>query len=846
MSGKSHSNASIEKLMEEHRFNPNAEQLAAIKHFDGPLFLMAGPGSGKTRVLLWRTVNLIAFHGVKPEEIFLSTFTEKAARQLQDGLRAYLSAATKHTGKLYDTTPMFVGTTHSLCQRILTERRFSSNLFGTKAPKVLDQVDQHFEIYNSLKQRIERLNLDTETKVMINQAFNTPQYSRSNSTHESAKMLITLFSRFGEEMIEPQAILKVSKKRKDEALRRVALLYSDYINSLSEHGLTDFSHMQSSALKVIKECKNPEAFFQHVIVDEYQDTNSVQESIYFELSRSSKNLCVVGDDDQALYRFRGATVENFVQFRTRVKNGIGAPKVTSIPLDTNYRSRGPIVNFYTRYIESHDWSDGKKGAHRIQEKKIKPNNKDDTNAVYKTKAEKSTDIASEVAVKIKKIIDTGLVSNPNQIAFLYPSLGSQPVTEMIEALADHGLEVYAPRAGSFLEQDEPVLVYGLLARILGVNISEIRHEKYREWLEGAVEIADQAIESDKALAEYIMLRNNQALISISDYESLTQVLKKHNIDFGGQINAIEASRLLNAATLSPAAKAASLKYITIRDRIYVGALVKRATATDWGFLDLFYQLCGFKCLRDPINLGETGEDEGPLYNLSKITTQLSRFADKRGPVISGKMLSDGAAAFFNGYLYSLYRLDEGEAEIEDEESSFPLGRIPFLTFHQAKGLEFPVVVVGNLGQAKRPPSKVESLIRKLVDKSTSEPLDRIDGFDAMRKYYVALSRSKELLILCNIKRARMPLFDDLLEDIPSLDSLNVNKLKFAAHSEKPLPRSYSFTSDYMSYVRCPRQYMFFRRHSFSPAHTQTMFFGSLVHKTLEDLHNHIISLRKSI
>ena len=115
----------------------------------------------------------------------------------------------------------------------------------------------------------------------------------------------------------------------------------------------------------------------------------------------------------------------------------------------------------------------------------------------------------------------------------------------------------------------------------------------------------------------------------------------------------------------------------------------------------------------------------------------------------------------------------------------------------------------------------------------------------MRKYYVALSRAQELLIVCNIKRARMEEFDELVETLPTLAELNVKKFDFKHRPEKPLPRAYSFTSDYMAYERCPRQYMFFRRHGFSPAHTQTMFFGSLVHKTLEDLHNHIISLRDS-
>src|SRR5690349_16257683 len=113
----------IENLWKASKFTPNDEQRAAIEHVDGPLFLTAGPGSGKTRVLLWRTVNLVVFHGVKPEEIFLSTFTEKAAYQLKEGLRTLLGAVTNENGQPYDLTPMYIGTVHSLCQRILSDRR---------------------------------------------------------------------------------------------------------------------------------------------------------------------------------------------------------------------------------------------------------------------------------------------------------------------------------------------------------------------------------------------------------------------------------------------------------------------------------------------------------------------------------------------------------------------------------------------------------------------------------------------------------------------------------------------------------------------------------------------------
>src|SRR6185436_7978651 len=128
----------LAQLWEEAGFEPNPNQKKAILHIDGPLYLPAGPGSGKTRVLLGRTLNLIVFHDVKPEEIYLSTFTEKAALQLREGLRGLLGLVTSKTGKPYDIARMYVGTVHSLCQRLILDRRFYPNRQRRRAPALLD------------------------------------------------------------------------------------------------------------------------------------------------------------------------------------------------------------------------------------------------------------------------------------------------------------------------------------------------------------------------------------------------------------------------------------------------------------------------------------------------------------------------------------------------------------------------------------------------------------------------------------------------------------------------------------------------------------------------------------
>ena len=128
----------IQDLWRAARFTPNHAQRDAILHTAGPLYLPAGPGSGKTRVLLWRTLNLIVFHDVPPEAIYLSTFTEKAALQLREGLQVLLGHVTNITGRPFDLAQMYVGTVHSLCRRILSDRRFSVGRERIRPPHLLD------------------------------------------------------------------------------------------------------------------------------------------------------------------------------------------------------------------------------------------------------------------------------------------------------------------------------------------------------------------------------------------------------------------------------------------------------------------------------------------------------------------------------------------------------------------------------------------------------------------------------------------------------------------------------------------------------------------------------------
>ena len=350
-------------------FVPNENQSRAISHTDGPLFLVAGPGSGKTRVLLWRTVNLIVFHDVDPEDIFLSTFTEKAAKQLKDGLLSLLGLATNMTGQPFDISKMYIGTVHSLCQRLLTDRAFSPGRSRRDVPLVLDALDQYFTLYSNRFWTAAQANLGIadlgEFFEDVNIFFSN---SASTSKHRTVQNLIILFNRFSEENLPPDALIGQAT---DDTMRQLAKLYRFYLEFIGTS--VDLSLLQQAAFELLSQ--NGGAGFKHVIIDEYQDTNAIQEQLFFRLASQHKNICVVGDDDQALYRFRGATVENFVQFPERCQHYLSA-QPERVELNTNYRSRREVVDFYCDFVQGIDWRRPQGGHFRLHDKNIGAHSQD--------------------------------------------------------------------------------------------------------------------------------------------------------------------------------------------------------------------------------------------------------------------------------------------------------------------------------------------------------------------------------------------------------------------------------------------------------------------------------------
>ena len=851
----------LNKLFEKKKFKPNKPQLEAITTIDGPLFLTAGPGSGKTRVLLWRVVNLIVNHNIKPDEIFLATFTEKAALQLKEGLQGLLSLASELTGQPYDIAEMYVGTLHSLCQKLLVDRRFMRDRARCRKPILLDDLGQHFFVSNHWKAIVEASDYDFEDdnySVLhkeINEWFGTHQGKFSKTL--TVKNCISFFNRMSEEDFSDEDLKCSNVEDIEKTLLKMAKKYRELLRE-GKTEIVDFSSLQQKAYNHICQLEEAKSVFKYVIVDEYQDTNTIQQKIYLHLASGNKNICVVGDDDQALYRFRGATVENLVNFETICQEAIGiAPK--RIDLNINYRSRKQIVDAYTSFIDKSDWSnpDNNTQYYRIQNKNIVANSIDEEPAVIFEKGKKEI-IAPRIAHLVKELKEQGKISDYNQCAVLFHSLTVVAEKEFEKAFEAEGIPFYAPRANNILYSTEFMVVLGIFATILNMKArpgeNQGQMKDFHTWLQLSLEAAEEVISSDTNLSNYIAEKSIEIAEAKDNYQRLFNCCQAVDLSLKTTADGTTTQFLAKCPGISDGVK----KLLTgtylnryIQDKlatntpVTVGYILSRVTSLDWTLLDLFYQLNVFNWFKEKYDSVEQGGEDSALYNFGLLTGYLSRYMDQYGAIITGRSFMDNYLnkLFFNNYLFTLLSL--GQPEYEDADDPFPKGCVPFLTIHQSKGLEFPIVILGSCQHSKKAARPLDVFVHKMLDEKCRlpmicEPLERMDEYDTMRMFYVALSRAQNLLVLAD-SHATFSALSQLQEEMNfcDTDSFDISVVPKYTGTPDRLTHVYTYTGDYLPYNQCPRKYMAFNKYNFVPSRSQTMFFGSLVHQSIEDLQNYI-------
>lgn len=858
-----HGDVSLESLFAKKGFTPNGNQRIAIESTNGPLLLTAGPGSGKTRVLLWRCVNLIVFQNIAPENIFLATFTEKAAQQLKQGLRELLSVASTETHKPYDITAMYVGTLHSLCQKLLTDRRFREHGLRCRRPLLLDDLGQFLFVRNRFARLLSESGFDDADKRDSYKKINSFFGKDSASRTDAVANCISFFNRMSEENFGAE---EFSVQLGDSVLAKLFRMTLCYRGLLDEGGVerVDFSTLQQRTYAHICQKKDAGSVFRHVIVDEYQDTNTIQQKIYLKLAEGTRNICVVGDDDQALYRFRGATVENLVGFENICHKAIGVcPR--RIDLNINYRSRKQIVDTYTDFMDLVSWENPfEKGASfRIPNKNITANSADSQTSVVLESGDKNA-VAKNIALLIKRLRETGKIADYNQCAFLFPTIRGNASGEMApkvkafaDALDDVGIKYYAPRAKNFLYTEEALVTFGLFARIFKYEASANSFggmKNFADWVKSALEKADEIISKDRSIPQFIAETQHAIALSKKNYRLLLDDCEKNGVPLDFELTIPLLKKLSQAPKIDDPVRRAlcgrgMLAFVARRTNegkpLRVSYALSRVTAMDWTLLDLFYKINGFEYFAAKYRMAEKGDEDSGLYTLGMITRYLAKYQETNSPILSGSTFENDSIRknFFGSFLYSLFRLNE--TEYEDSDDPFPKGCVPFLTVHQSKGLEFPVVVLGSLSHRSRDPRKLDVTVREMqknlgIVSAASEPLDRMDDYDTMRMFYVALSRAKNLLVLSQFKgqgQTTYAPFKTLLERVrfESAEELDLETIPQSERLSERIAREYTYTADYLPYNNCPRNYMVFHKYGFVPSRSQTMFFGSLVHRTVEDL-----------
>ncbi len=700
--------------------NLDPEQRKVVECRDGLVWVVAGPGSGKTEVLVIRTLVLLFVDEINPNSIIVTTFTEKAANNLFNRIINYSNLIFKTYPNLeqqIDIYALRIGTLHSLCHEIMQEFKYPEY----ENYRLLDDLEQGLFIHEHsilVKEKTNRFLPLWEFFSFFfdgwdpvsgfqgwkNHSFLPNRWRRANAG-------ISLFDRVIEDMLD---LDKMAKSGSPWDLLVEA--YNDYKNCLESHKRCDFAHVQQKFLKFLETPLGQQFFngqddlqhhpgIRYVMVDEYQDTNPIQETIYLKLIQKHKNLCIVGDDDQALYRFRGGTVDCMVTFDLACQRewGIQPKTINKYFLNGNYRSHPKIVQYYDEYITS--FKEMQLPQARVSGKpKLLPQSSisGDYPSVAYIRGDTIPLTAADFAQFVKDLIKNGIIEQPNQCVLLMRSVKETKFNAkpFADALRNVGISPYNPRSRTFLEQDEIKLALGAFISIIDPKLkglaAVIGSKGVKELVNKWITFFQKTIPSYPELQNYV----NQSIINIS----------------------------------------------------------KRST-NEWldvNILEVYYRILAHQ----PFSTWQS--DPEITYRLGRLTQILEAYSSIPFPNKPGSNRGDLKTSSTNvgeisfnwreGFYYSLAGLfvSSGLNDPEDEALICPPGRFPILTVHQAKGLEFPFVFVYGLNDDVNIDSSIK-LEEKFIPFRKNPPFVNIKmedkaAQDRIRFYYVAYSRAMYALI----------------------------------------------------------------------------------------------------
>ncbi len=766
----------------------NPEQKKAVYHGEGPLLIIAGAGTGKTTVITERIKHLILDKEISPHEILALTFTEKASSEMEERIDKIMP---------YGYSQLWISTFHSFCDRLLREEAVHVGLNPNY--KLMTESDSIL----FLKKQLFALDL---------------KYFRPlGNPNKFVEAMLQHFSRLQDEDISPTEYLEWAKaqnekletksdEEKEEAEKNLELAnaYSLYTEMKLKEGMLDFSDLIAQTLALLRKrkqiLKKYQDQFKFILIDEFQDTNFAQNTLALLLAGERKNITVVADDDQAIYRWRGAAISNVVQFRTNY------PKVTIASLTKNYRSSQEILDRSYQMIQ-HNNPNRLEVLEQINKKltaqrKIKGA---PIELLYSTRVDEE---AETIARKIQELVKTGKYTYSDFAILVRANNHAQPIIPALQRLRIP-YQFLGPGQLFGREEIKDLIAYLKLLTNLNDTVSLFR-----------------------------LLQMKIFNLSMKDLTILLQFSREHNLSlFEAMEKAAETKISDTAKTKIEEITQMILRHLE-RIKVDSAGQILYYFLTDTGLFNTFIEY-------------KTQQEEQIALNIAKFFDKIKTFETLNRD-----------ATIYQVVEWIDLMMEMGDSPLIQEIDWKDFNAVNILTVHSSKGLEFPVVFMINL-VVDRFPSRTRRETLPVPPPLVKEVIPEGDFHlqEERRLFYVGMTRAQDLLYFTASKfytegKRERKLSPFILEALPEklgqltqkyqptqLSLVEVTKDYTSNYNsdqdedQSPLSINTLSFSQLQSFDICPLHYKARYLLNLPTPFTAPISFGSSVHSTLKDLYD---------
>lgn len=797
-----------------------------------PLLVEAGPGSGKTRVIIERVKFLINELKVNPSSLLVITFTRKAANELKDRLSEDIPKNI--------INEMQISTIHSFCLDFLKKRGNVTNLIDDDSGEKRRLFIQKYKYKLGFKNEfyladyqipsvINKFDEYTTFKVDIDGLIDYIKQTRP--IDKEYVDFVNSFKFFPSKKVRENE--KFKKSWYNARFLQTPKAYVKYLELLDLFNAVDYNTVQIKFLESLKE--NPETQYTNILVDEFQDTDPVQAEIFEILLKNAESFTAVGDVDQSIYSFRGSFRDYFEEFYNKYNAEL-------ISLNYNYRSTNNIIRTSEAFI---------KPQRKEYSKKYLVGARNEDKASYILESLDPQEEAQKIFNLIKDLKDNGKIRQYNDVAILYRSIVSNKnIPFLIDEFKKNDISYHISGTEDLIESDEVKSILTLfyyIARKLDHSYGMSNLEK--EWLnlrafcgiDFIPKFRKLAVETKRYLMELQENFENDVLKTEKEvYFELTGK-KSRKKKFNGVFTRnedvlIEIFKRVNkpVVDLDLIEDTGDREFFTelekLRENVFSSDEEDKLT-----ILEVYYELLNLCGYFDDLVINN-GDYELELENLSKISRTIFNYES----IISANDV--------RGLFFFLTNVIEGYGT-----SSSDVDGVQLMTVHKAKGLEFPVTIVSSLSEynfplAPRDPMREKDNINKddtfytpnkfLEYKDCSEAYEVNLGLaEENRVIYVAMTRAQDILVLSVV--GKMP------EEICRISNyfnknLDLDNMSISSVGSKPeenkLNLSYSSFADYNN---CPWRYNLLNKLHFKVSQKEVTKMGSIIHEALDVINQEI-------